>query len=172
METHAAVAALATTPMQGLVLGLLALPICLWVAYTDLSEMIIRNQAVLALIAVFAVAGFFVMPFADYAWRWSHLVVVIGIGFVMNMFGMLGAGDAKFAGAMAPFIALPDVVEVFALFAALLLLSWFLHRIARNISAIRNLAPDWKSWEEKKNFPMGLTLTTTLMAYLGLAAAG
>ncbi|MEM7709413.1 MAG: prepilin peptidase [Pseudomonadota bacterium] len=170
MEAHAA--ALATTPFQGIVFGLLALPICLWVALTDLSEMKIPNQAVLALATVFAVAGLFLLPFPDYAWRWSHLAVVLAIGFLANAFGMLGAGDAKFAAAIAPFVPLRDLAEVLGLFAGLLLLSWFLHRIARNISPIRNLAPHWQSWEEKKNFPMGVTLAATLLAYLGLAAAG
>ncbi|MEM7488685.1 MAG: prepilin peptidase [Pseudomonadota bacterium] len=157
--------------MQGLVFGLLSLPICLWVAYTDLSEMKIRNQAVIALVAVFAVAGVFLLPFGDYAWRWTHLVVVLGLGFLLNTMGALGAGDAKFAAAMAPFVALGDLAEVLGLFAGLLILSWLLHRIARSIGPVRNLAPDWKSWGEKKNFPMGVTLAATHMTYLGLAAA-
>ena len=161
---------LAATARQGLVFGLLSLPICLWVAYTDLSLMKIRNQAVLALFAVFVVAGIFVMPFTDYLWRYLHLAVVLAIGFCLATMRALGAGDAKFAAAMAPFIALPDLAEVLVIFSALLIATLVLHRVIRRIPAIRNLAPDWKSWSEPKDFPMGITLGATQLTYLGLAA--
>lgn len=164
---------LAATPLQGLVFGLLALPICVWVAYTDLSEMRIRNEAVLALFAVFVVAGLFVVtPFGEYLWRYVHLAVVLLVGFVLNAIRAIGAGDAKFAAAMAPLIALADWAEVLILFAILLIITWVLHRVIRNIPALRNLAPGWKSWTEKKDFPMGVTLGATMVAYLALAATG
>ncbi|SFI88447.1 A24 family peptidase [Jannaschia pohangensis] len=171
MEPLAQAALLAATPMQGVVFGLLSLPICLWAAYTDLSTMKIKNEAVLALAAVFVVAGLFVLPtFTEYLWRYAHLGVILVIGFLMSAMRMLGAGDAKFAAAMAPFVALADVIEVLLIFSALLILTYVLHRIIRMIPAIRNLAPDWKSWHEKKDFPMGVTLAATQMTYLGLAA--
>ncbi len=164
---------LAATPLEGLVLGLLSLPICVYVAYTDLSQMKIRNTAVLALFVVFVVAGLFVItPLVEYLWRFVHLAVVLAAGFVLTMIRAVGAGDAKFAAAMAPFVALPDLPEVLILFAILLVVTWVGHRIIRSIPAIRNLAPDWRSWSEKKDFPMGITLAATHLTYLGLAAAG
>ena len=119
--------------------------------------------------AVFAVAGLILLPFTDYAWRWLHLVVVLVIGFVMNMVGMLGAGDAKFAAAMAPFIAVGDLFNVMMLFAAIMLAAFFTHRLARAIPPVRNLVPHWESWK-RKDFPMGLALGGTLAAYLAMAA--
>ncbi|MFO6465620.1 prepilin peptidase [Jannaschia sp. KMU-145] len=164
---------LAATPLQGLVFGLLSLPICIYVAYTDLSQMKIRNTAVLALFVVFVVAGIFVIaPLVDYLWRFVHLAVILAVGFLLTMIRAVGAGDAKFAAAMAPFIALPDVPDVLILFAILLIVTWVGHRVLRAVPAVRALAPDWRSWSEKKDFPMGITLAATHLAYLGLAAVG
>lgn len=161
---------LAATPMQGLVFGLLSLPICFWVAYTDLSQMKIRNEAVLALFAVFVVAGIFVMPGGEYLWRYLHLVVILAIGFGLSTIRALGAGDAKFAAAMAPFVAGADIAEVVMLFAALLVITWVGHRLVRMVPAVRHATPTWKSWSEPKDFPMGITLAATQLTYLGLAA--
>ena len=164
--------ALAATPLQGLVLGLLALPVCVWAAYTDLSRMKIRNGAVVALFAVFVVAGPFVMETAsDYLWRYAHLGIVLVIGFVLSSLRLLGAGDAKFAAAMAPFVAAPDVPEVLLLFAVLLIATWSVHRLLRRVAFVRRATPGWASWDELLAFPLGITLGATLVAYLALAAA-
>ena len=150
--------ALSATALQGWVFGLLSLPVCLWVACTDLSAMKIRNEAVLALFAVFVVAGPFVMPLAEYACRYLNLIVVLVLGFGLATLRALGAGDAKFAAAMAPFVAWGDLGEVLAIFAVLLIVTLALHRALRRIPMVRNLAPGWKSWREVRDFPMGLTL--------------
>lgn len=147
----------------------LTAPICFFVAWSDMARMKIPNKAVILTLLVFAVAGLILLPFSDYAWRWLHIVVVLAIGFVMNMVGMLGAGDAKFAAAMAPFIALGDLFNVMMLFAAIMLAAFVTHRLARAIPPVRNLVPDWESWK-RKDFPMGLALGGTLAAYLAMAA--
>ncbi|UWQ22912.1 prepilin peptidase [Jannaschia sp. W003] len=168
--------AVAAPQMQGIVLGLLSLPICLWVAYTDLSVMKIRNEAVLALLALFAVGGFFVLPLEDWAWRWTHFAVVLLAGFAFSSLRMLGAGDAKFMAAMAPFVALPDANLVLLLMSGLLLLTFALHRAAGALEPVRAITPGWESWKRpeegrKTRFPMGITLAATHLAYHGLAAA-
>lgn len=160
---------LETTAQQGLWFLIPALPICIWVAYTDLSTMRIPNNAVLALFAVFVVVGYFALPLVDYAWRFAHLAVVLVIGFVLSSFAGVGAGDSKFAAAMAPFVALGDVLEVLMIFSFLVFVTFALHRLSRSIAFIRKLAPAWESWTSKK-FPMGITLTSTLAVYLGVAA--
>ena len=163
---------LAATPAQGVVLGLASLPICLWIAYSDLSTMRIRNTAVLALVAVFAVGGLATFAdMSDYLWRYAHFGVVLAIGFAAATAGVLGAGDAKFAAAMAPFVALADAGTVLGLFTILLIVTFALHRAARSIEPIRALAPDWQSWEERRHFPLGVTLAATHLAYHALAAA-
>ena len=75
------------------------LPICLYVAFTDMKQMRITNQAVLVLIAIFVVLGLFLLPFETYLWRLLSLVIVLVIGIVLNAAGVMGAGDAKFAAA-------------------------------------------------------------------------
>ena len=143
-------------------------PICAWVAWSDMATMRIPNKAVVALVVVFLVLGLFLMPLPDYAWRLSHLLIILLVGIIMNATGMIGAGDAKFAAAAAPFIASGDLRLILPLFAANLLAAVVTHRIVRH-SALRRLAPDWESWSRGWDFPMGLALGATLAAYLGLA---
>ena len=144
-------------------------PISLWAIWSDLSRMKIPNKAVMALTIVFAVVGLFALPLEDYLWRWLHLVVILVIGFVMNIMRMLGAGDAKFAAAMAPFIALSDATMVMMILAVMIIAGFVLHRIAKNISWIRSATPNWESWT-RRDYPMGLSLGATLIVYMVLAA--
>lgn len=143
--------------------------IAAWVVWSDLARMKIPNAAVLSLVAVYAVIGPLVLPFDVWAWRWLHLVVVLVIGFVLNVAGGLGAGDAKFAAAMAPFIAAGDAMRFIYLFSAVLLIAFAVHRLARAVPALRARAPHWKSWE-RRDFPMGFALAPSLVFYLLLVA--
>lgn len=145
------------------------LPICFWVAWSDLSRMKIPNNAVLALAGVFVVVGLVALPLADYPWRLVHLVVVLLIGIVLNAGGLVGAGDAKFAAAAAPFIPLGDLRFIFVIFAANLLAAVVAHRIAK-YTPLRRLAPNWESWDRGWDFPMGLSLGGSLAIYLVLGA--
>ena len=142
-----------------------AAPICIWVALNDMAHMKIPNKAVVALFAVFAAVGLIALPLADYPWRFLHLVVVLVIGFVWNIAGALGAGDAKFAAVMAPFIALQDVTMFCMLFAVTLIVGFTTHRLARAIPAVQRATPNWESWKRKKDFPMGLCLGAALIFY-------
>ncbi len=145
------------------------LPLCFYVAFTDLREMRITNQAVIAIALVFVIVGFFVFPFQTYLWQLAQLAIVLVVGIVLNAAGAVGAGDAKFAAAAAPFVAIGDLRLLLPLFAAVLLASYGAHRLAK-YTALRNLAPHWESWEQGRKFPMGLALGPTLALYLGLAA--
>lgn len=86
-----------------------AVLIGIWVAWNDMKFMKIPNLAVLALAAVFVVLGPIALPFDTYLWQLSHLPMVLLVGFVLNLAGAVGAGDAKFAAAMAPFFATGDL---------------------------------------------------------------
>lgn len=147
-----------------------ALPICGWVAYSDLRTMKIPNIAVLSLVAVFLVIGLIALPLAEYPWRLAHLGIMLAAGIVMNAAGLMGAGDAKFIAAAAPFVALGDAATLCLIFAAMLIGAFVTHRVAM-YSPLRRLAPDWKSWSAGKKFPMGFALGGTLALYLGLGAA-
>ncbi len=142
------------------------LPICLYVSWTDLRDMRITNYSVLALFAVFAVGGFFLLPLEVYGWRMLALALVLVAGFVITSLGMVGAGDAKFAAAMAPFVAQGDGLFFVTLFAMVLIGSWITHRSAGRIPAVRRATPDWVSWERGKLFPMGVALSGALVIYL------
>ncbi|SHF01839.1 prepilin peptidase CpaA [Litoreibacter ascidiaceicola] len=147
----------------------LATLICMWVAWSDLARMKIPNKAVLALLAVFAVVGLLTLPLEAYLWRYAHFAAVLAIGFLMTITGLVGAGDAKFAAAMAPFVAVIDGTFVAAIFAVTTIVAFILHRLAR-VTPLRKLAPNWESWERTRDFPMGLPLAVTLIVYLARTA--
>jgi len=154
---------------SAMVFLVLVSPICAWVAWSDLKTMKIPNTAVLSLMAVFAIAGPLLLPLDVWAWRWVHFVVVLAIGFVLNMVAHFGAGDAKFGAAMAPFFATAHISFAVMLLAAFLLGAFVAHRILRAIPAVRAMAPDWVSWT-RPDFPLGLALVGTLWAYLASVA--
>lgn len=160
---------LALSSNAGLWFALLATPIGLFIAWTDLTAMRIPNIAVLALMAVFAAVGPFVLPLPVWGWAWLHFVVVLVIGFVLSLTGSFGAGDAKFAAAMAPFVALADLRLFLVLLSAVMIASYIAHRVLRAIPAVRRATPGWASWEHS-GFPFGLALGPTLIFYLLLAA--
>ena len=145
------------------------LPICLYVAFTDMAEMRIPNPSVLLLTLIFIVLGFFLMPFDAYLWRLAALVIVLVVGIVLNAAGALGAGDAKFAAAAAPYIALGDLGMLTMIFMATLLAAAVTHRGAM-YTPLSHLAPHWESWTQGKKFPMGLALGPALAIYLILGA--
>jgi prepilin peptidase CpaA len=140
------------------------LPIAVWVSWSDMKFMKIPNKAVLALTLVFAVVGLIALPLDVWAWRWTHLAVILTAGFVASTAGLLGAGDAKFAAAMAPFFPVDDLRFVLALFAAAILGAFVGHRTVRAIGPVRSATADWLSWTHK-DFPMGLALSGTLVIY-------
>jgi prepilin peptidase CpaA len=141
------------------------LPLCCYVAFTDLREMRITNQAVLALVAIFLVIGLFAFPLPVYGMRIVQMIAVLVIGFLLSAGGAIGAGDAKFAAAAAPLIAPGDLRLLVALFAANLLAAFVTHRLAK-YTPLRRIAPGWKSWDMGWKFPMGLSLGGTLAIYL------
>lgn len=145
-------------------------PICFYVCYTDMSRMKITNVAVMAVFAVFVVVGIFVLPLDVYLWRYTHLIVVLLAGMALNATGAVGAGDAKFAAAAAPFIHLGDLQFLMFLFAGTLIAALVTHRAARATSFVRNLTPNWVSWTSGARFPMGLALGGSLVGYLWLGA--
>ena len=163
---------LAATPLQGLVLGLLALPVCLWVISTDLVSMRIPNRAVLALVGLFVLAAPFVMAWDSALWRLAQGAVVLAIGFVLSASPVrLGAGDAKFAAAMAPFVAPGDGGTVVWIFVVCTFAGLAVHRAMKLTPPLRRATAGWASWEDARMFPFGITLASTLLGYLGLAAA-
>lgn len=161
---------LATPPLAAVLFLVPALPISIWVAWNDMARMKIPNIAVMALFAAFVVLGPLVLPLPEYGMRLLQAAIMLVAGFVMNMARLMGAGDAKFIAAMAPYVALPDITFVVRLFAAVLLGAFVVHRLARAWPAFRAAVPDWESIT-REDFPMGFALGGFLILYLGLSAA-
>lgn len=139
-------------------------PIAIWVAWSDMKFMKIPNKAVLALLAVYLVMGLVVFPPKLWAWGLGLGAIVLVIGFVATAARLIGAGDAKFAAAMAPFFVTADIRTVLFLFAACLFAALISHRVAKHSNIIRGRVPDWLSWTHK-GFPMGYPLAGLLIFY-------
>jgi len=144
---------------------LAAVPISGFVIFSDLARMKIPNVAVGALVVAYAVLGMIALPFEMYLWHWTHLIVMLLVGIILNAAGAMGAGDAKFIAAAGPMIATADIRLMIPLFAACLLAGFAAHRIAR-ASPIRQAVPHWESWTAGRRFPMGFPLGMTLVFYL------
>lgn len=145
------------------------LAIGIWVAWSDMKFMKIPNTAVLALAGAYLILGPFALGLHLYLWGIALGLITLAIGFVASSARLVGAGDAKFAAAMAPFFAGSTLPMVMTLFAGCLLAAFAAHRLMRLIPAFRTATPDWQSWTHQK-FPMGLALSGTICFYflLGL----
>ncbi|MBJ2151844.1 MULTISPECIES: prepilin peptidase [Paracoccaceae] len=141
------------------------LPIALWVSYTDLKYMKIRNNACLAMIAAYAVVGWPALGLHSWLWGWAIMAIVLVFGFFGNAVGLFGAGDAKFGAAMAGVFSGGDPWLIAMLYAGCSIAALLGQRIARMIPLVRRASPDWVSWSSKK-FPMGLALALMLILYL------
>lgn len=146
-----------------------ALPFSVYVVWSDLRAMRIPNRAVILLFLCFALVGPLALPLADYGWRLVFAFAVLAVGFFLNAFGGVGAGDVKFAAAAAPMIAPADGRLVLVLFAAVLLAAFATHRAFRAVPLVRRQTPGWQSWS-RSDFPMGLALGGTLVFYLLMVA--
>lgn len=146
------------------------LPIGIWVAWSDMKFMRIPNQSVLALLAVYLIIGPLALPWTAWGWGWLLSLIVLLAGFVMNATGLIGAGDAKFAAAMAPILSQADPRFLIPLSCACLLAAFVTHRLFGVVPAIRrNFA--WAGWEQpgfpfRGDFPMGFALIGILNFHL------
>ncbi len=158
------------SPLAALAFLIPALPIGIWVAWSDMKTMKIPNKAVMVLGAGFLIIGLGLvltnlLPFKAFLWALGLGLIVLVAGFLGNAAGLFGAGDAKFAAVMAPFFIGADARFVMGLFAACLLGAFASHRLAARIPPFRAATADWASWTNK-DFPMGLALAGTLIFYL------
>ena len=141
--------------------------IALWAAFNDLKRMKIPNLAVLALAALWPLLGWLaVASWAAWFWGFALMVVVLFLGFALYTTGTFGAGDAKYAAAMAPIFVGTDIVRLLLIIFACMIGALVLHRVARSIPAIRAMTTDWESWTQKRYFPFGLALSGIVVFYL------
>ncbi len=144
--------------------------IALLVAWSDMSAMKIRNTACIAMFMVWVIIGPFAvmltdLPLQDWLWGFALAGMTLVAGFIANAVRLVGGGDSKYAAAIAPFFIGADPRWVVTLFAACLLGAFVTHRVFKLIPILRGWSPDWESWR-RKDFPMGLALSGTLVFHL------
>ena len=147
------------------------LPIAIYISWNDMRSMKITNVSVIALALPFVLLGPFAFGLETYLWQWLHFPVVLAICILFWVARAMGGGDAKMIAVMAPYFMLGDLTLVMLIFAATLLGALAVHSLFR-FTALKNFAPEWKSWHAGRYFPKGLPLSMTLVFYLGLAAFG
>jgi len=144
------------------------IPIWAFVAYDDMANLKIRNKVVLLMLAIFVVAGPFLMPLNTYAWQLVQGVVVLLLMFGLYALRAMGGGDAKFIAVAALYMHRSDYGLIILLFGLTFLVAWIVHRILKATIGPK-LFPDWASWTSGKRFPLGLPMGGWLVLYLALS---
>ena len=153
-------------PTDAMILLVPVLPIAIWAALSDLKRMKIPNTAVIAMAAVWPLLGWFLVPMTAWFWGFALMAIVFVAGFLLYLTGTFGAGDAKFAAAMAGIFVGGDIGEILLIIFVSMVGSLILHRILRSLPFIRNATPDWESWTRRRYFPFGMALSVIVVFYL------
>lgn len=107
--------------------------------------------------------GVLAVPFQTWLWGWALGLAVFVATFILFALRAIGAGDAKFAAAMAPMFIYADILACSA--ASMPPARWgalAAHRALKYVPAFRAATPDWKSWTHT-GFPFGTALSGTLI---------
>ncbi len=134
----------ALTPGAARVFLPAVLPLCPWVALSDLRAMKIRNLAVACLFLAFLALAPLVLPIPVVIARLAQGAGMLAMGIVLSTIGAMGAGEAKFLAAAAPFVAPAGARFVLALLAGMTLAAVATHRAVR-ATPLHRLAPNWVS---------------------------
>jgi prepilin peptidase CpaA len=153
-------------PTDAMILLVPALPIAIWAAVSDLKRMKIPNTSVIAMAAIWPVIGWLLVPWTAWFWGLALMAIVFVAGFLLYLTGTFGAGDAKYAAAMAGLFVGGNIGAILLIVFLSMIGSLFIHRLLRSIPAVRQATPDWTSWTEKRYFPFGLALSAILVFYL------
>jgi len=148
------------------ILLLPAIPICIWVAWSDMKFMRIPNVACYALFISFLIIGPLIYDMQEYGIRIAQGIVMLIAGFFITGIGLVGGGDSKFAAAMMPYIALKMIFPFLFIIAIMSFFFIGLHKLIGITPGIKNYIKDWDSWNSKGMFPFGVTLAGSLIAYL------
>jgi len=153
-------------PTGAMILLVPVVPIAIWAAVSDLKRMKIPNTSVLAMAAIWPLIGWYLVPMPSWLWGFAIMAVVFVLGFLMYLTGTFGAGDAKFAAAMAGMFVGGDIGEILLIIFVCMVGALFVHRVLRSLPFVRNATPNWESWERRRYFPFGLALSSILVVYL------
>ncbi len=146
------------------------LPLMMLTAWFDLKHLRIPNGLVLAVLAVFLVAGLWGLPLETFLWRLGAGLAVLVAGFALFAAGLIGGGDAKMAAALAPFVAWADVPPLLVLYTVVTIVLLLVLRLAMQLA--RHGETGWRAIDQYKRparervFPMGLIFAITITLYL------
>lgn len=157
------------SPEVGLVFLLGSAPICLWIAWCDLSLMRIPNTSLVLLLLVFIVAGPVMLPLDQWGWQLLHLPMILVPAILLNVLRVIGGGDSKMIAVMSVYVPLSDATDVLFIWALATLSSILVHRVIRGLPALRPGLDNWRSWHDP-GFPLGVPLAITLILHLVLVA--
>lgn len=153
-------------PTDAMILLVPVLPIAIWAALSDLKRMKIPNNAVIAMAAVWPLLGWYLVPLTAWFWGFALMAIVFAAGFLLYLTGTFGAGDAKFAAAMAGIFVGGNIGEILLIIFVSMVGSLILHRVLRSLPVVRNATPDWESWTRRRYFPFGMALSVIVVFYL------
>jgi prepilin peptidase CpaA len=153
-------------PTDAMILMIPALPISIWAAFSDLKRMKIPNTSVIAMAAIWPLLGWFLVPMTAWLWGFALMAIVFVAGFLLYLTGTFGAGDAKYAAAMAGMFVGGNITDILVLLIVCMIGSLLVHRLLRSMAFVRNATPDWVSWTQRRYFPFGLALSAILIIYL------
>ena len=126
----------------------------------------IPNNAVIAMAAVWPLLGWYLVPLTAWFWGFALMAIVFAAGFLLYLTGTFGAGDAKFAAAMAGIFVGGNIGEILLIIFVSMVGSLILHRVLRSLPVVRNATPDWESWTRRRYFPFGMALSVIVVFYL------
>jgi prepilin peptidase CpaA len=153
-------------PTDAMILLVPVLPIALWAAVSDLKRMKIPNTSVLAMAAIWPLIGWYLVGMTAWLWGFALMAIVFVLGFLMYLTGTFGAGDAKYAASMAGMFVGGNIGEILLIIFVCMVGALFVHRVLRSLPVVRNATPGWESWERRRYFPFGLSLSAIVVFYL------
>ena len=146
------------------------LPFCVVAGWSDLRLMIIPNWVSLCILAVFFTLCLWVFPLSDIGFRLCVMLAVFVVGYLLNMFGLMGGGDAKLITVMTPFVAAGNWFNFVFYIALWSLATYAIHRIVMHSPLKDRYFKGWVSFENKRKFPYGLPLALGFISYLWMLA--
>lgn len=158
------------TPTGALILLVPVLPIALWAVISDLKQLKIRNNTVLAMAGIWLALGWLAVPtWSAYAWGIGFLVIGVLLAFLANAFLNFPGGDGKYAAAITPFFVGADPVRVAIIVICCMIAAPLLLQVVRALPPVKRATIGWEGFRHWRIVPFGLALSMMVVYYLGAA---
>lgn len=143
----------------------LAAPLLGWMAVSDFTRMRISNRLILAMLALFAVAGPWLLGGEAALWRLAAAALVLVAGFAAFLGGFFAGGDIKALAALQLFIPLGrENLALYALtFSAAMLAGIVAMLLLRRVAG--GPGASCLSLSVAQGYPMGISIALAGLAY-------